>query len=1129
MKPHSNPHLAFNYVGAAVTLMGLCVMYGWITDNFRLTQIVAAFEPMKFNSAVLFCLIGIGFVCLGRTSPKIPFLIGLCVTVAAATVLSQYLFNYDAHIDNIFINHPAYKDGLFTGRMAVNTSVTLMLCGIGLVVYCTEVFSGKTNTALLATIATLISAVALTTLFGYLTSTTDDFVWAAKIGMSLHTACALLLISGCFLNHVARQPLENIRWLPVPVFIMLMVMTISFTRAATADHTKQLANLVETQTLDASQNSQMHMEAVFRAVDRIGGRWMTQHGTPKKLWMHDAHSYLASYPELYALSWADSRSIMRWLASNKLPENMKDINIAYDSPRQTAIEMAKSTRRQSSTPVVKLLKGGEGFVVYTPLYIGDRYDGIIIAAFNVNDLLGTVLLAEYNSNYKISVTENSREIYTNGQRAAKEPESLGSSAPIRLLNREWVVHLSPTDVFMQNNSSALPKIVFIMGLTLSTLIALSVYFGIGQQISRRLLSHSRDQIAYFVKNIPVAFAVCDRNMRYMMVSDRWYTDFRLKQSNVTGLSHFDVFPLSPESWTNTLKDCLNTGASSESEEKTILGGARPLWLKWSVHPWYGSNNQIGGLIMATEITTAKKEAEEDLRQAKRTAEDANKAKSEFLADMSHEIRTPMTAIIGMTRMLLQGALDTKQRHYSETVLHASEVLIHVISDILDLSKIEAGKVDLEEIDFDLKELCSQVADLFQIHSSLLLRGNNEHNVIFNFSFDDSCPAYVRGDPVRLRQVLNNLCSNSLKFTESGSVVLSVRKAKSGKTLFSVKDTGIGISKEKIDAIFKKFEQADTSITRRFGGTGLGLAISGHLVELMGGKISVNSVEGQGSDFSFEIDLPPVTLQAIEAKGFGNVHSIAFKDVSVLLAEDSAVNREIISGMLSQSGIKLASVGNGKDALSFLDNNAVDLVLMDCGMPLMDGFEATRRIRDSLAGFSQVPIIALTANALSSDRQKCIAAGMNSFLSKPVRVETLLLTINGFLPESKQGIQRSVNAQDRHPEQANDIVDRVMVRETKNALGAKFNDAMASFIAECDALIPELSRNLAAGDLAAVSQAAHLLKSSLLQFGARRAGAAAHEIQKFADLNAPKKIEPLISGLSHEWATYKSALRINLQT
>jgi PAS domain S-box-containing protein len=454
---------------------------------------------------------------------------------------------------------------------------------------------------------------------------------------------------------------------------------------------------------------------------------------------------------------------------------------------------------------------------------------------------------------------------------------------------------------------------------------------------------------------------------------------------------------------------------AESYIPAIYGGkGAHLW--HVAAPLFDRNGKRFGSIEVIRDVTYIKDKEYSLKESLRkkdVAEAAAKAKSEFLATMSHEIRTPMNGIIGLTNLALQTDLTEQQRDYLGKIGISAHNLLTIINDILDYSKIEADKMKLETLNFNLKDIISNVSGL--IHPSAEKKG-----LKFSSMIDEQIPLYLEGDPVRLQQILMNLTGNAVKFTDAGEVVIRAdlynkfRKDDQDCILlrFSVRDTGIGLTQMQIENLFQLFTQADSSISRKFGGTGLGLAISKRIVQLMGGEISVVSEIGKGSTFSFLIPLAiakqvevidsssPADNKDKEKSKVGSdkdIHAL-MKQLAgnrVLLIEDNFINQQIAAEILKQAKIKVAVANNGKEALEIMNQESFDLILMDIQMPEMDGYEAAQIIRRN-EKFKTIPIIAMTAQAMSGDKEKCLAAGMSDYIAKPIGALTLYHTLSRWL-------------------------------------------------------------------------------------------------------------------------------------
>jgi signal transduction histidine kinase/CheY-like chemotaxis protein len=377
----------------------------------------------------------------------------------------------------------------------------------------------------------------------------------------------------------------------------------------------------------------------------------------------------------------------------------------------------------------------------------------------------------------------------------------------------------------------------------------------------------------------------------------------------------------------------------------------------------------------------RKKIEKDLVKAREVAEASLETRKIFLANISHEVRTPLNAILGMSGVLVDSNLNPEQREYLEAIRASSEGLLVIINDILDLTKMESGKLKLEQIPFSIDHALKPVMRGFGVKAQ-------QKNIQLTIERDVTIPDYLKGDPTRLVQVLSNLISNSIKFTNEGSVKLIIRNKGNEKDnyliQFTVVDTGVGIDENKISAIFDEFTQEDASISRRYGGTGLGLPIAKNLVEIMGGTLDVESVKNKGSAFSFTLSLVKTEKPTVSDIGIGIEKDLSGK--KILLIEDNEINRFLASTLLKKWNATYSLAVNGIDAIPYLQKENFDVILMDLQMPEEDGFQSTYRIRNTLN--LKTPIIALTANALESERQACLKAGMNDYLSKPYAPDDL---------------------------------------------------------------------------------------------------------------------------------------------
>ncbi len=552
---------------------------------------------------------------------------------------------------------------------------------------------------------------------------------------------------------------------------------------------------------------------------------------------------------------------------------------------------------------------------------------------------------------------------------------------------------------------------------------------------------------------------------------------------------------------------------------------------------------VNGLrILAVRNITEKKQIELNLRNAKEEAKTATQVKNRFLANISHELRTPMNGVVGMTELLLNTPLSTQQCKYATAIQKSANSLLDLINEILDYSKIESGKIDLEIIPFDLYQLADDIIQLLSIEAE-------KKSIQTHFNYHQATPHFFLGDPVRIRQIITNLLGNAIKFTNQGQVTLEIESlAKENKKHYlqlTIEDTGIGISEDKLSIIFDQFTQADASTTRYYGGTGLGLAICKNLIDCMDGDIQVQSTRGKGSRFTVLLTLDE-TEQVIEQVDkflqTDNNQKMIFTnsnnelpddpkssmpippsliDVRILVVEDQEINRMVVYGYLTDTGCYVDVAENGQEALEKIQKNQYDMVFMDVHMPVMDGLQATvaiRRLEQSM-NKGHIPIVAMTANAMEGDRERCLEVGMDNYLAKPLlpeKVGDMVLQYCTIL--SVQGKKTSVNNFEK--EQHNALQQGI---STKYRDVFNIDDALTTTGGnkEClkrmiDVMVEDISPKIEAcwhayseTDLVQIQHIAHTLKGNAGHIGAWKLYDNSERLEKAAKQNEKRQIETLI--------------------
>lgn len=526
-----------------------------------------------------------------------------------------------------------------------------------------------------------------------------------------------------------------------------------------------------------------------------------------------------------------------------------------------------------------------------------------------------------------------------------------------------------------------------------------------QKADERKIKESENKIRIILDNSAAVITLTDEQER--IVSWNRYTEqlLGMKKDDLY-LKHVSCF-YPKEEWEKIRRaNIRKSGSKHHIETKIVRKDGKIIDVNLSINVLKDEKNKIVGSVGIMQDITRQKRVHQMLLQAKISAEEASSAKSLFLANMSHEVRTPMNTIMGMVDLTLDTDLTEEQRDNLETVKNAADILLSLLNDILDLSRVEAGKIELEDIEFNIHNIVKSVCKGL----SVLARDKGLELV---WDIESQVQETLIGDPVRIRQVLVNLINNSIKFTFKGKVMTTVKVNSLDKEIcelqFAVTDEGVGIPQDKLKTIFEDFTQVDASTTRQFGGTGLGLSISLRLVEMMQGRIWVESEELQGSTFSFtaKFKVPQEVKKAKSEAGKSTGEPSAgalsgqgandLKQLSILLAEDNIVNQKIAVRMLEKRGWTVKTADNGKQVLDHLAKESFDLILMDAQMPVLDGFETTEAIRRSEAGTGKhIPIIALTARAMTVDRKKCLDSGMDGYVSKPIDRQRLYETIENFI-------------------------------------------------------------------------------------------------------------------------------------
>ncbi|MDK9717667.1 MAG: PAS domain-containing protein [Trichlorobacter sp.] len=703
----------------------------------------------------------------------------------------------------------------------------------------------------------------------------------------------------------------------------------------------------------------------------------------------------------------------------------------------------------------------------------------------------------------------------------REQDSLMMASGEVRRNEEWVTYPDGTEVLLDTFKSPLRD-------ASGTLLGVvGVSRNITEQYQMVGLLRKREQyLRAVMDNFPFLVWLKDTESRFLAVNRPFAEAAECsKPEDIEGRTDFDIWPFDlAAAYRADDQAVLQSLVTRDVEEQVETGGQR-VWIETYKAPVQDVDGTLLGTVGFARDITEKKQAEQAVQEVV-------EAKLRFIANMSHEIRTPMNGVIGMAGLLQESGLDEEQRYFLQVIRSSGELLLAIINDILDFSKIEAGHLQLEEFPFDPESLCSELADLFaaQCHAKGLL-------LVRRFYLQE-CHC-LKGDGTRLRQILMNLLGNALKFTETGTITLqiSTEQQQNGKILLrcQIRDTGIGIPKERFSSLFTPFTQADSSTTRKYGGTGLGLAISRQLARLMGGDINLISLPGQGSSFAVTVLCDPcseIEQMQLQQQKKPVDQQKKVTSARILLVEDNVVNQLVARTILEKQGHKVSLAANGQEALAMLRLLPADLVLMDCQMPVMDGFEATSRIRQGESGEQNrnVPIIAMTAHAFVQDREHCFSVGMDDYLTKPVQPARLADAIAAWMERGHQAVSDAGTAPD--PVAAADLpVDAEELIFAAEDLLQRLDDdrdlaqtTINIFLDEVDSAVAELHAAVVRADSVSVCMQAHGLKGAALNCGAQKTAAVAHRLEYLAKDGSLEGAEQMIDELRREVVRYQQEIQ-----
>ena len=959
-------------------LIGSVVMMGWFLHLAPVLQIHPSFAPMQFNTALLLVCGGCALLGLLKKRFVISNLFSLLVAGMGGLTFLQYLFGFEFHIDQLFLTAYLPATPTHPGRMGSNTALCFFMVGVALL------FLGAPNLGFFRRLsARLLGAAvlsfALLSLFALFASGPLTYGWGNYSSMAVHTAICMGIIGVGAIVQSSRGELNQIKgrsnYYPILSVVLILTGTVCLWQSSLYYQTKE--TLTRTQSLAESLSDQLFhgLDDRMKSVARMAKRIEANPAITEKIWRADASEFLKDLTVLEVIAVISPEYRLKWVQP-EVEKYTRLIGTDFSQIRKNVMDLAIQNRGPEMSSIVELKAGGHGVVVYAPIFKNDRFGGFVSASMFPENFIRKILDLK---GYELELKSGNDTIFSNFSANPTFISQWAVEVPFQISHQSWKLRLVPTIKILKEGESGVPYTILFVGIFIALMAGFLIHVMINSNFLAKTIAEQKNAVDQIISSSPLPMVVLDLNKRVTVWNSSAEQAFGWKASEVIG----KFLPVVPED----LRESSNAIIDKMLEGKEKLGAKVPrikkdgsrIMLYVSGVALKNESGQVTGLVAIMDDITERNRIETEIRLAKLQAEHATRAKSDFLANMSHEIRTPLNGVIGMSVILAETELSKDQRQYVNLIEASANALLALVNDVLDFSKIEANKILLEEVEVSLEKVVESSIQTLQFAAS-------QKGLTLNFKIDSDLPSSVVGDPTRLRQILMNLLSNSIKFTDRGGVEIKVTPEEKGCMRFSVTDTGIGIAPEAQSKVFESFTQADATTTRKYGGTGLGLWICKHLVELMGGEIGIESELGKGTTFWFVIPailLPEKNIQKVVEKSLPVV-----RPLKVLVADDNSVNRLVAVNFLQSLGHSTKEAKNGREAVDLLAAQVFDFVLMDCQMPEMDGYEATRAIRATVSPYQQIPIVALTANARLEDREKCMASGMNDYISKPMKKSDL---------------------------------------------------------------------------------------------------------------------------------------------
>jgi PAS domain S-box-containing protein len=791
-------------------------------------------------------------------------------------------------------------------------------------------------------------------------------------------------------------------WVSIALAGIFLFFSFEVKKALNNQEKQKIQDKIEEEANRLRDEIQIDITHNIAALERMANRWKIQGGPSKAFWVEDSKLIMSDMNGYDSISVISSSLDIQWLVSIR---NSKEAKTLAQKTLNLEKELLKNVKNKSITIVKGLpqIQNGNFFFGMIPLYFQNQFNGYVLAFFDISMMMD--LIGGISPKFNFRLTESDQTIFENNLDKTLQTKQV-AHRPIDFLNLHWQIEVFPTKEFYKTEKDNLADFIFLAAILTSFLLPATFFYSQNSRIRARELQFSNSTLSKLTREnqsilnsagdgivgIDINGMTTFTNPATEFILG--YTNEELIGKNIHSLihhSHVDGEIYRHENC--PILGVLRSGKANRISNEVFWkkdGTSFPV--EYVSTPIIEEGN-LTGAVFAFQNITDRKNSEKNLNQAKLEAEAANQAKSIFLANMSHEIRTPMNAVLGYSQILERDP-NLKPEHLKSisAIQKSGSHLMALINDILDISKIEAGRMALNEVDFNLAELIKSLSTMFEARCK-------EKNILWKIEGINAQAVPVCGDEIKLRQVLINLIGNSIKFTDMGVINFQISSTKDHTYTFEISDTGIGIDEDVQEKIFEPFLQ-DVNASQK-GGTGLGLAISKKQVELMGGDLKLTSEIGKGAKFYFSISLPPAkSAYSLETQPKHPSQSPRVsnnKKLTALVVDDLETNRDILAKILIGFGVQVRSAKNGQEAVNIVLKQKPDLIFMDLRMPIMDGFEATQKIRKKFND-KEIKIVAITAAAFAHQQQDAMDIGCDYFISKPFKIETIIDCIVELLPD-----------------------------------------------------------------------------------------------------------------------------------